>query len=82
MAREPNSPGSDSRDHHLSRNGADVRSIPKKHGSGPFNWGTYSEMLNYIDDAPGSTPVTKNNIQVVDRTEFEERKRAMSSDRS
>ncbi|KAJ2234556.1 hypothetical protein H4R99_005256 [Coemansia sp. RSA 1722] len=57
------SSGAATKEHHLSRNGSDPRNPAKKHGAGPFNWGSYSGMIDYIDDAPGSAPVRDNRVQ-------------------
>ncbi|KAJ2386409.1 hypothetical protein GGI05_004393, partial [Coemansia sp. RSA 2603] len=48
-----------------------------KHGAGAYNWGSYSEMLDYIDDAPGAKPVKEKSIQLADDKEFAKRKRAV-----
>ncbi|KAJ2707818.1 hypothetical protein FB645_000380 [Coemansia sp. IMI 203386] len=56
------SSGAATKEHHLSRNGSDPRNPAKKHGAGPFNWGSYSGMIDYIDDAPGSAPVRDNRV--------------------
>ncbi|KAJ1882223.1 hypothetical protein LPJ57_001082 [Coemansia sp. RSA 486] len=59
------SSGAATKEHHLSRNGSDPRNPAKKHGAGPFNWGSYSGMIDYIDDAPGSAPVRDNRVQIL-----------------
>ncbi|KAJ1992716.1 hypothetical protein GGI26_002531 [Coemansia sp. RSA 1358] len=70
------------KDHHLSRNGADIRGLAKKGGSGMYNWGVDVVDRLEFDEEHGlnRNPNPQPKVSLANPKEFNEAKEMLNEE--
>ncbi|OMJ22359.1 hypothetical protein AYI70_g2927 [Smittium culicis] len=69
MGFKPRRNSARSTDHHLSRNGGDLRALPKKGGNGRNNWGSSEDFSE--ENSISTSPPAESKLKTISPNDFE-----------